>query len=109
MSVKLGVLVVLRRLVPEVFLPWDSTWADGRSASGKSEVSENFHDHFLFDDSGDGFHFTWAEFTTSHVESEDAGEQLGPADAFLFCTVIFILNFEGFLDIARQVDLRAMP
>lgn len=71
-SVKLRELVVPRRLVPEVFLSWDFAWRDGRSAGWESEVSENFHDHLVFNDSGDGFHFTAAVMAVIHIESENS-------------------------------------
>ena len=71
-SVKLGILVVLSGLVPEVFLSWHFAWRDGRGASGESEVGEDFHHNFLFDDSRDGSHIAAALVTVTHVEGEDS-------------------------------------
>ena len=86
-------------MVPELLLSWDFAWRDGRSAGGKPEVSEDFHHNFLFDDSGDSSHVASAIIAVIHIEGEYAGEEFGPRDAFLFCTVIGIgiLHFEGFL------------
>ena len=69
-------------------------------ASSQAQMREYFHYDIMFDDGGDGFHIATAEFTISHVEGEDAGEKPRPRDTFLFEPAIFILNFEGFLDVS---------
>jgi hypothetical protein len=82
--VKLGVVPVVRTLIPESLLATNPGCGNGRSTCRESQVGEDFFNNFLFKDSRDGLHLAAAKFTVIHVEREYSREKFSPGDAILF-------------------------